>query len=80
MSTESTEFLPAVVRDVPATAKLVYRALESQGPRTKAELVEDTGQSHRQIERALSTLRDQQLVEPRPDRRERRRYVWCPTE
>jgi DNA-binding MarR family transcriptional regulator len=78
-ATPTDELLPAAVRDDPATAKLVYLALEGHGPATVETLALATGQSRRSVERALSGLEDRDLVEARPDPMDPRRQVWVTT-
>jgi DNA-binding MarR family transcriptional regulator len=78
-NTTPPDLLPPVVRDGPATAKLVYLALEEHAPATVGTLVLATGQSRRSVERALSGLEDRDLADSRPDPMDPRRQVWVTT-
>jgi DNA-binding MarR family transcriptional regulator len=79
-NTTPPDLLPPVVRDGPATAKLVYLALEEHAPATVGTLVLATGQSRRAVVNALGDLEDKNLVTARPDETDPRRQVWMTDE
>jgi DNA-binding transcriptional regulator GbsR (MarR family) len=61
-----------------ATAKTVYATLRlADGPLTKREIVDETGQSERAVDTALRTLADRGAVISQPDPTEPRRDRWC---
>lgn len=60
------------VADLPPSAKLVYKALEYEGPMTQGQLAAETLLPARTVRDALSRLEDAQVVEERifiPDAR-----------
>jgi transcription initiation factor IIE alpha subunit len=60
------------VRDLPPSAKLVYKALKYEGPMTQSQLVTETMLPARTVRDALSRLADAEIVEERifvPDAR-----------
>jgi len=60
------------VRDLPPSAKLVYKALEYEGPMTQSQLAAETLLPSRTVRDALSRLEDIEAVEERifvPDAR-----------
>lgn len=75
-STTPPDLLPPAVRDGPATAKLVYLALEEHAPATVETLALATGQSRRAVVSALSDLEDAGLVTARPDPEAPNRNLW----
>jgi DNA-binding transcriptional regulator GbsR (MarR family) len=76
----SERLFPETVLDARPTAKVVYSVLDRRGPLTVSTLVEETGQSRRAVERALSDLADQDAAIAKPDVTEPRRDVWVLTE
>jgi DNA-binding MarR family transcriptional regulator len=79
-STNPPDLLPPAVRDGPATAKLVYLALEGHAPATVETLALATGQSRRAVVNALSDLEEAGLVTARPDETDPRRQLWEPAD
>lgn len=60
------------VGDLPPSAKLVYKALEYEGPMTQSKLARETLLPSRTVRDALSRLEDAEIVERRifvPDAR-----------
>lgn len=68
--------LPQPVKDVPASARLVYAVLDDAGPLTRDEIQERSGAARRTVSNALATLREEDLVaaDEHPDDRRRRVY------
>ena len=46
------------ISDLPPSAKLIWKALEEEGPMTQKELVEWTCMPHNTVRRALTKLED----------------------
>lgn len=63
---------PDAVRELPPSAKLVYKALEYEGTMTQGQLADETLLPRRTVRAALSRLEDAGAVEERvfvPDAR-----------
>lgn len=74
--TTPPDLLPPAVQDGPATAKLVYLALEGHGPATAETLALATGQSRRAVINVFGDLEDAGLVTARPDPQAPSRNLW----
>jgi len=72
----SEQLFPDDVKDATATAKVVYGALRRGGPLTTEDLVSQTGQSRRAVERALEDLTESGVIDSRPDLTDPRRHEW----
>lgn len=62
------------LRDLPPSAKLVYKALEYHGPQTQKQLVDETMLSSRTVRYALRHLEDAGVLEAElhiPDARQK---------
>ena len=64
------------VETLPHSDKLVYLALEHQGPATRSELVHATGVSPRTVSDALDRLAEAGVIECRPHADDGRKHSY----
>lgn len=64
------------LRELPPSAKLVAKVLESDGPLSHADLAAESLLPDRTVRYALDRLEDQQLVESRMSFRDGRKQVY----
>jgi len=69
--------VPNRVKETPASARLVYTALNVNGPLEKEALIDETGIARRTINSALAELRDRGLVEAREHPADHRRRLYA---
>jgi len=67
---------PERLRDLPPSAKLVYKTLDYEGELTRQELAENTFLPPRTVDSALDQLRDTDLVKRDVDMQDARRYRY----
>jgi DNA-binding MarR family transcriptional regulator len=68
--------LPARVKDLSPTARLVHAVLDDAGPLTREEIEERTGAARRTVNDALATLRDEGHVAADEHPQDRRRLLY----
>lgn len=71
---------PTPVEELPPSAKLVYKALEYQGPMTQGQIADETLLPSRTVRDALSRLQDADVVEERIFVRDARKSTYLLTE
>lgn len=80
MSTSALD-LPATVRELPPTARLVFVALrEAEGPVDRSELLAQTAACEDSLHRALNKLADRDLIKQSAHPADRRRQRYATTD
>ena len=68
--------VPTDVRHLPATARLVYLAVQGTPGLTIGEIERRTGAATRSVKQALAELRERDLVERHPHPTDQRRVLY----
>jgi len=74
--TQSSESLLEEVRDLPPSAKLVFKILEYEGPLTSSQLTEETRLSSRTVRHATNQLEEKDVVNSQSSFRDARQSVY----
>lgn len=72
--------LPKEVREKPPSARLVYTALDVNGPLERQELIDETGVADRTLNSAIAALRDAGLIEIHEGPFDHRKRVYRTTD
>ena len=72
--------IPARVKDTPASARLVYTALDVNGPLEREDLIDETGIARRTVNKALAELRERDLVKTHDHPFDQRKRVYSTTD
>lgn len=72
--------VPTQVKETPASVRLVYAALNAEGPLEREALIDETGIARRTVNKALAELRERDLIDIREHPADRRRRLYAATE